>query len=538
MATPVLNNGIFLRDTKFQPLGNHIDKYHLFQLQANEPLDLGVIDMWAMLQKKEMPLYSMSSFGGKNTIFTPTHEFTWSIPVHNSMPYIVEDISESEKPGQYGQTFKIKLSTDAYGHGAILTYDKMNGLEMFVTEEQILPAGDHFIYTVKLVNTKSEQYLDRKYLKPGTKIFRVGSARNEYGQKFDNFKGNAVGKREFYNFVGEAKAHKHLSVSEDADAINKYRSDVVEIYRIDGVDADPSITKINQLASIKGADYLKDKASQGSVSMRWLPRMEAMALSEIGRDIENYLMWGKGGIIRGEAADDIRLSVGLWKQLDNGYKRVYTKQNFSLEMIENEIFNFFNGKVSFDGPDSERELIIQTGLGGFKLINKAISDRVGSSGFLIDANTSGALTGKGMDQVFGYHYVGYKVPFLANLRFVINSAFDNVNNNDIENPIIDGHPLTSYSFIIYDFNYEQGSDNIFLLKYAPGGDRREADVMWNFQQGTRPYLGISAAKGFQSSGNFNGFVVNMWQRMPAIWVKDPTKVLKIVMRNPITGGSF
>jgi hypothetical protein len=26
--------------------------------------------------------------------------------------------------------------------------------------------------------------------------------------------------------------------------------------------------------------------------------------------------------------------------------------------------------------------------------------------------------------------------------------------------------------------------------------------------------------------------------MPAIWVKDPTKVLKIVMRNPITGGSF
>jgi len=26
--------------------------------------------------------------------------------------------------------------------------------------------------------------------------------------------------------------------------------------------------------------------------------------------------------------------------------------------------------------------------------------------------------------------------------------------------------------------------------------------------------------------------------MPSIWVKDPTKVLKIVMRNPITGGSF
>ena len=30
----------------------------------------------------------------------------------------------------------------------------------------------------------------------------------------------------------------------------------------------------------------------------------------------------------------------------------------------------------------------------------------------------------------------------------------------------------------------------------------------------------------------------MTQTMPAVWVKDPTKVLKIVMRNPVTGGSF
>lgn len=538
MATPVLNNGIFLRDTKFSPMGNHIDKYHLFQFQKDEPLDFGVIDMWAQTQKREMPLYSLASFGGKNTILSPTHEFTWTVPVHNDMPYIVEDICEVDKPGRDGQTFQIKLNDNAFGHGAILTYDKMNGLEMFVTEEPILQAQDGWIYTVKLVNNKSEQYLDRRYLKSGTKIFRVGSARNEYGQKFDDFKMNSAGKREFYNYVGEAKAHKHLSVSEDADAINKYRSDIVELYRIDGAYADPSITKINDLARVKGAEWMKKKAEQGAISMRWLPRMEAMALNEIGRDIENYLMWGKGGIIRGEGADDIRLSVGLWKQLDNGYKRVYTKATFSLDMFESEIYNYFNGKVNFDGPDSERELVVQTGLGGFKLINKAISERVGSSGFLIDANTSGALTGRGMEQKFGYYYVGYKIPFLANLSFVINPAFDNVNNNDIENPIIDGHPLTSYSFIVFDYNYEQGNDNIKLIKYAPGGDAREADVMWNYQQGTRPYLGIGATKGFQSSGNFSGFVVNMWQRMPAIWVKDPTKILKFSMRNPITGGSF
>ena len=33
-----------------------------------EPMDMGPVDLWAMTQKVEMPLYQMASFGGKNTI--------------------------------------------------------------------------------------------------------------------------------------------------------------------------------------------------------------------------------------------------------------------------------------------------------------------------------------------------------------------------------------------------------------------------------------------------------------------------------------
>ena len=40
-------------------------------------------------------------------------------------------------------------------------------------------------------------------------------------------------------------------------------------------------------------------------------------ISWFANDIETYLMWGKGGRIRQDGPDDIRLSVGLWKQLDN-----------------------------------------------------------------------------------------------------------------------------------------------------------------------------------------------------------------------------
>ena len=48
MATPVLNNGIFLRDTQYNT-SSHIDSYHLTQLLGSaEPMDLGPVDLWAI----------------------------------------------------------------------------------------------------------------------------------------------------------------------------------------------------------------------------------------------------------------------------------------------------------------------------------------------------------------------------------------------------------------------------------------------------------------------------------------------------------
>lgn len=53
-----------------------------------------------------------------------------------------------------------------------------------------------------------------------------------------------------------------------------------------------------------------------------------------------------------------------------------------------------------------------------------------------------------MDLDFGFAYTSFTIPFLANVKFVLNPAFDNLHTNDIENPLIDGRPLSSFSFII------------------------------------------------------------------------------------------
>jgi len=282
---------------------------------------------------------------------------------------------------------------------------------------------------------------------------------------------------------------------------------------------------------LKLSDILTREAFEnGTLTRTFITNMEAAHLSKIANDIETYLMWGKGGRVKQDGPDDIRLSVGLWSQLDNSFKRIYNKSQFTLDMFKSELYNFYQGKVEFKGPDPQRKLVVQTGIGGMQLINKAIANEVYGSGLVQNASDIGAVTGKGMDLDFGFAYTSFTIPFLANVKFVLNPAFDNLHTNDIENPLIDGRPLSSFSFIIFDVT-EEGNDNIFLLKLS-----WDNQLKWFYQNGTMDYMGRT--QGFQSSGQFNGYRVFMSQTMPAVWVKDPTKVLKIVMRNPITGGSF
>ena len=541
MATPVLNNGIFLRDTAYNA-SSHVDSYHLVNmLKDAEPMDLGPVDLWAMSQKVEMPLYQMSSFGGKNVIEVDNArgEYKWQTPVSRDLPYIIEDMDQgadnAATRGADGQTFRIKLSRREFGHGDIITYDKYNGTELYITDEDILPMGDGFVYTVQMVNNNNSAVFDAAYLTSGTKYFRKGSARGEYGERFSDIT-TGTGFREFYNYVGGAEAHVHYSVSSRADLMIKggMNADgtvpVTEIWRTSGDSMDPSVTSLDDMVKVMGKDKVKRAFDNGDLSRSFLTQMEAAHLTKVANDIESYLMWGQGGRVRQDGPDDLRLSVGLWQQLDNSFKRVYNKNNFNLDLFRSEIYNFFNGKVEFQGPDPKRQLIVQTGMGGMRMVNEAIKRDAVASGLVIQAADIGAITGQGMDLNFGFAYTSYVIPFLANVKFVLNPAFDNVNTNDIENPIIDGFPLSSYSFIIFDIT-DNTNDNIFLLKLS-----WDNQLKWWYQNGTMDYMGRS--QGFQSSGQFNGYRVMMSQTMPAIWVKDPTKVLKIVMRNPVTGGSF
>lgn len=540
MATPSLNSGLFLRDTNYVTT-SHIDSYHLMnQLKDTKPDDMGIIDLWAMLKKVDMPWYSMANLNGRNVELVEDLKgrWTWQTPVVNDLPSVVEDIDPSNTTkGIDGQTFRIKLSRREFGKGEIITYDKFIGLELYIVPQaDIIDTGDHAIYTVQLVNNDNVQYLDNAYLATGVKYFRSGSARGEYGQVFADMRVEA-GFREFYNMLPTGEAHVHYSVSSRAKLIadGGINADgtipVTEIWKNTDPNMDPSVTDLTTMTKVMGADYIKKARANGTLSGTYLTKLDAKHVTKVGKDIETYLVWGKGGRVRQDGPDDIRMACGLWKQLDSGYKTIYNRGSFSLALLRTTLYNYYNNKENAQEAMPTRILDCQIGLGMSYMLNTLIAAEAAGLGWIINADKSGAnvVSGESMNLGFGYYFREIIIPHFAVLRFRLNPAFDPGMMNTIENPMVDGYPLSSYSMIIHDIN--DAADNVKLkkAKWDPG-------FRWWYNNGTMDYFG--KASGFQSSSNKNGFEVFMTQLAPALWVKDPTRMLKIVMKNSITGGSL
>ncbi len=560
MATPSQNlNSVYMRD-KVYDLGSNWDSYHLRNIMQNaRPDDLGIMEYWSQTQQTATPLYLMSSFGGKNikTVYDPMGRYTWSTPVVNDMPHITRDIDPTNlTKGKAGKPFQLAFNRRAFSYTDIISYDKMSGLEMRVCENEIISMGNNeFIYTVRLMNNNNGVFLDNKYLVPQTSFFRKSSVKApDYGERYSEVFTRA-GVREYYNFVGDGVATASYSISNRAECMMKANYDrktgsislggqtkgvpMKEIWRIHNNDKrDPSIVNIPDAAARLGEAGMVKAMEDGWITKTLVTSLESACITKITEDVENNLMWGLGGRSTTDGPDMVRTTVGLWRQMDNAFKTVYNIGTFTPNILENQIYNFFRGRVDFVGPDPERKLIVQTGIAGMRQMNNAIKNMAINSGLVINASEVGAISnmklkdGKGlmesgMDLDYGFAFTSYTIPFLANVKFVVNPALDPILANDIENPWVDGYRTSSYCYIIWDIT-DNPEDNIFLMKKASSED----DFKWFYVNGDTDYMG--RRQGFASSGLFSGYKVFFSMDHKALQVIDNTKMLKVVPFNVVT----
>lgn len=541
MATPAITNGIFYRQTQFDTR-SHMAKNYLPFMTVDKITDLGPVEYWAYSSMSEMPLYKMSSFGGKNIREIDGDLARYQVPTAaDETVEIVSDISTTDKPGLDGSKFEILLSSDRFGYGDILKFSQFTPFQIYVTPDPIRQKGEAFIYTVKLADNGNVKYVDKKYLAPQTKIGKFGSLMSpEFGQNYSSWALKGGGEREYILKIGDAVAQTEYWISNKANeygiSLREYNK-VKEYIQIDGA-SDPTIPELNKYMQSVGMSPLdlRKKVENGEARMKYAFAMDDISLGILAKDYENQLMWGTGGRAMMDGQDEISLPTGLWQQLNSGYLHVYNYNNFSKYIFTKAYYNYFHGKRPITTPGQEPEVMIETGWGGLTLVNDMIAKEANNHAMTVDAQKVGALTGNAFNLGWGMWYNELTLTGLVRLKFRYNAAYDAIHmKNELDNPTLPtGFNLSSYSFIMYDLDDFEG--NVELLR------NKNAKVKMIIQNGrdTHPMgeMGGGQISKFFASSRKSGFGVAFERPYDAIRVKDPTRILKIVMRNPFTGEPF
>lgn len=542
-----LSNGVFLQTREFE-VKTHLDNKHLMEQEAAHPkdaTDLGLITPWISTGYMQRPsLWNLIGQGKNRLLHSEGHIFTWKTPIAEEPFYILEDITTTDKPG-YGDTeFPIKLNR-RFGNSAIITSNKYAGLELYVTARDITKQGDGWVHWVKLNTTnKKFKFFPKDLLRAGTKFFQIGSVMGEYSQTYDDVTGVKSGYREYYNYVGEGFANKHLSCTREAAygkvsekslyTLQQYRK-VIEMYMLrPGSElSDISLTgqnPVQYLMAKKGMSEVmaKDAVKSMIVKTAWIPEVEALAMASVERDVEHYAMWGAGGVLEVEGGTAVHLPIGLFHQLNMGPTYNYNIPKFNIRKLDAWITSRLKDKID---PYGTNEIIIGTGLGGLKLVRNQIKDVALASGIVFDS----ARYVKGDDNMMlhfdGPNFISYRMSFGV-VRFEHVPELDPIQANEIENPTVDGHRLSSYLFIIDDLT--ANNDNIYEVVYGP-----DRDFHHFYINGRMNYLDIpgkgSKAGPYQASHTGPGFDVYIEKRLKCYHVIDPTKSLLIKPLNPYTG---
>ena len=185
---------------------------------------------------------------------------------------------------------------------------------------------------------------------------------------------------------------------------------------------------------------------------------------------------------------------------------------------------------------SEVKIKIRTGDGGGFILNKIFEKEY-------YANVSGLVLAEALKQYTGNYETGLKVntPWFSGIKIAgkyditweIDPSLNGEMVDKMDNPLVNGHRLFSYTMIIEDADYS--ASNIRIIRDSNlSGDMRMTVVPG---LRTHPFFENSYAGATISQGSTTktGFSANFTYTPETAIVWDPTRMLKFTPINPYTG---
>lgn len=557
MINSIGHPGIFMKQTRARDLTNHVDASYVVNLMQPKPLDLGLLDLFALKQRTDVPFMTLNIENAK-TLYTSADFYTFELPTAADITVrlVSGGIEGAGKFGMDGEEFPIVISKKAFGPGALITFDVTSKVSFTVVDRTPEPMGSHVKIWVRINENSEVKYVTKNDLQPGRQLIKLADMRgldfnafHPYWQvsgipsvaKYKNYLSNIFIQQEYRITDGACHYLDQNNNIMDSKSLAQYKDVLLEFYAVRGI-ADSKFVDMNTpMNSTQYGAALSESMRAGLGRKSFISFLDALAVEMLMKQNYNMMLWSPGIDMFRDGYDTKRLIPGVWFQLDQaGYKSHYDIPGFSLNTLTDAIKDFEQGKTQPKFRVENQIYKIRTGMGGKAMIEAQFR----KEGFSVPAQVHNAdhgfLEGQAGSLVYNIpNFKMFQVEEVGYITIEYDPGLDPVIADDIVNPYVTtGRRLSSYTMIIEDYN--DSADNIAIIRKDGTGGK----VIMNIESGglyTHPIMEMGYNIQGQNvqvsakSDNLTGFKVNFTSMVDTAIVKDPTRLLKLVPKNPKTG---
>lgn len=543
--------GIFMGQSKPMGMRNHVDIPYITALAPEKPLDFGVLDLWALKQRTDSPMLSLA-IDNAQVIYSDSEFYTFELPTAaDATTRLVSGGLDRDKFGMDGEEIPFVVTKRDLSPGSIFKFDLTSRISFTVADQQIEQQGEHFKLWAVLNTNAHVKYVTKAEFQPQRQIIKLADIR---GLDFSSYKSvwqvSNIGNNKYKNFLSNALLQQAYQVTSgaveylntntrfDKAQVAMMENTALQFYQVRGI-ADNNIVDLRNAESYKAYwERIQEAKSKGAGETAFVNLLDALSISFMQKQNNNLMIWSDGINYLKDGYDTMRLVPGVWFQLDMaGYKHSYSIDTFTLDTITNAIKDFEHGKVALRDSVSTNVYVIRTGRGGQELIYQAFM----AKGFQIPAQLQnkdhGFITGDANNLHYRIpRFVDYQIANIGIIRVEWEPGFDPVKADEFVNPILaGGYRLSSYTMLIED--YDTSGGNIAIIRKSGSKMRMMVEAGDQTHPALRMGMNINGnnISVHQASDEKTGYQVKFVGRADTAIVKDPTKLLKLVPKNPRTG---
>jgi len=544
--------GIFIGQARSLGIKNHVDIPYVTALAPSKPLDFGVLDLWALKQRTDSPLLTMA-IDNAQVIYSDAEYYTFELPsAADSTTRLVSGGLDKDKQGMDGEEIPFVVTRRDLSPGSIFKFDLTSRVSFTVVDREPEQLGEFFKVWAVLNTNSQVKYITKAEFQPQRQIVKLADIRgldfSSYKSvwsisgvpslmKFKNYLSNAM-LQQSYRVTSGAVEYLNTNTRIDSKQISMMEQTVLQFYQVRGI-ADNKVVDMKNPESYKlYFERLQEEKAKGNGEAAFVNLLDSIAINLMQKQNNDLMIWSDQVNILRDGYDTTRLVPGVWFQLDMaGYKHTFSIETFTLDTITDAIKDFEFGKVPLKESINQSLYTIRTGRGGSELIYQAFLKK----GFQIPAQIHNAdhgfITGQANNLTYNApRFIRYQIPNIGYLEVVWEPGFDPVKADEFVNPILaGGYRLSSYTMLIEDYN--TSGDNMAIIR--KNGTKMRMIVEAGDQ--THPLLRTGTNINGQNiqvhaaSDELTGYQVKFVGRADTAIVKDPTKLLKLVPKNPRTG---